>query len=366
MNTLELSRQLIKLKKCAGEEELKVAAELIAETFEKNEMHVELIKNGENINVVGSTRGRRENAKKIIFNGHYDTVPPNSQWTIDPFNPIEKDNRLWGLGSCDMTCNMVAMINAAVKLSKENLKGEVIVVCPGDEETTGNGTKATIEKGVWADYVVIGEPTGMRLATGHKSLLTFELTSKGKAHHAAYPAKGDNAIHKMAALIAQLAEEFAPKSEKHEELFKQITLTTGLIKGGTAANVVPDKCSATLNMRLPPKLNVKEFVEEMKEKCREVELIVKLADQGWTEDETSLYVKTAKNTLEEFTGEKITEFMHKLGASDARFYSAAGIQTINVGAGEMDKLHSPNENIPLKDVAQIEQFYYKLAKKMIE
>ncbi len=365
MKTIELSSELIKLHKYDGGSDKRATVDLIKTYLEKNNLHVELITSNGIVSVIGSTKGRKENSKKIILNGHYDTVPPSSSWTVDPFKGNIKGGYIWGLGVVDMTCNLAAMINTSITLSKEKLPGEVVVVAVGDEEKGGhNGTKATLEKGVAGDYAVIGEPTGMKLAVGHKSIIEVELVATGKSAHSAFPVAGKNAIHMMAKVLNDLVEEYKPKFDKYEELFDQITLTTGTIRGGTAVNVVADKCTAELNFRLPPKMDKDKFLNALQKQCGEVKVNTLLADNGWICDEKSDYVHTASQLLERITGSK-TQLMHKLGGNDARFYSAAGIPTINVGAGNMKLLHAPDERVSLTELKQVEQYYCELSKKLL-
>lgn len=363
MNTLELSKQLIKIHRYDGSEGKREAADFIADYMEKSGLHVEKITSKGIVNIVGSTKGRKEKTKKIILNGHYDTVPPSDQWSVDPFNSVMKKGELWGLGSCDMTANLAAMINAAIAVSKLRPNGEVLLVAVGDEELGGrNGTKATIEKGVVADYAVIGEPTTMRLATGHKARIEVELIAEGRGGHAAYPTDGKNAIHEMCRALAKLADEYEHKTYDHQTIFKQATMNATLISGGTAANVVPFQCKATIDFRIPPTMDEKKFVQSIEKRLPEfIKLKVNIIDIPWICNENTPYVKTAAKVLESVTGNKVTEYMHKLGVSDARYYSAADIPTINVGAGQM-KLHVPDEKIEWKQVEQSEKFYSEIAK----
>ncbi len=364
MNTIDLSKQLIKMHKYESQEGKREAAEFIAGYLTENGLHVERISSNGIANIIGSTNGRKEKTKKMIFNGHYDTVPPSPAWVTNPFDPVVKNGELYGLGACDMTCNLAAMINAAIAVSKQNLNGEVVLVATGDEEIgSSNGTPVTIEKGVVADYALIGESTAMQLATGHKCRVEVGLTAEGKQAHGAYPAKGINAIHKMAKALAKLAETFKPKSLETEYLFNNVSMTTSLISGGVAPNVIPGKCTAVIDFRIPPKMSSGEFLEKLKRECGDVSVNINQVDIGWLEDENSQFVKTAHAALGEVTREG-KPFMHKMGASDARFYAAVGIPTINVGAGDM-KQHVPDEKMNLKQLEQVEKFYCEIAKKMV-
>ncbi len=363
MNTLELSRALIQQQSHQQDEHKNAAFNFLKETLEKNDLFVETFESKGVKNLVASTKGRKENTKKLIFNGHYDTVPPSSAWTCDPFAAkIEKDT-LYGLGAVDMKCNLAAMITTAI--NSKNLNGEAIIVAVGDEELGGaNGTKHTIEKNVIADYAVIGEPTGMRLAVGHKSLVQLRVSATGKAAHAAFPTNGENAITKLIPVLASLDVRFKVTSKEYgAELFKVPTLNIGMIQGGSAVNVVPDQASATLDFRLPPKTNRDDFISALKTQYEQLQFEVISNDNGWDEPITSKLVTTASQILSHNGYD--TKPMYKLGASDARYYAKAGISTINVGAGEMKELHAPNEKISIKQLEQCEKFYKQLTQQLL-
>lgn len=361
MNTLDLSRALIQQQ--SHQQDKTAVFNFLKETLEKNDLHVEVFESKGVKNLVASTKGRKENTKKLIFNGHYDTVPPSSAWTCDPFAAkIEKDT-LYGLGAVDMKCNLAAMLSVAI--ASKNLRGEVIIVAVGDEELGGaNGTKHTIEKQVTADYAVIGEPTGMRLAVGHKSLVQLQVSATGKAAHAAFPTNGSNAIMTLVPALAKLHEQFRVTSKEYDEkLFSVPTLNVGMIQGGSAINVVPDQCSATLDFRLPPKTNRDKFISDLKAEYNELNFEIISNDNGWDEPITSKLVTTASQILNHNGYD--TKPMYKLGASDARYYAKAGISTINVGAGEMKELHAPDEKISIKQLEQCEKFYKTLTQQLL-
>lgn len=364
MNTLEFSRKLISIPTYKDDKDKKSAFELLKEECEKNDLHVEVFESKGVQNLVASTKGRKEKGKKLLFNGHYDTVPPSSAWTEDPFGAKIQGDILYGLGSVDMTCNLAAMISTAINAKK--LKGEVIVVAVGDEEVGGaNGTKNTVENEVTADYAVIGEPTDMQLALGHKALVQLRISAKGKAAHAAFPTNGENAIVKLIEPLAKLHEKFKATSTVYgEELFRSSTLNIGMITGGNAINVVPDTCVVTLDFRLPPKTNRDTFISSLKDEYRELSFEIISNDNGWDEPTNSKLAVSATRILHEVTGNEIKP-LYKLGASDARYYAKEGISTINVGAGAMNMLHAPDEKISIKQLGQCEEFYKKLIRKLL-
>ncbi len=364
MNTLELSRALIQQQSYQEGDHKSATFNFLKETLEKNDLYVEVFESKGVKNLVASTKGRKEKNKKLIFNGHYDTVPPSNAWTYNPFAATVEKDTLYGLGAVDMKCNLAAMIATAI--NSKSLNGETIIVAVGDEELGGaNGTKHTIEKNVVADYAVIGEPTGMRLAAGHKSLVQLRVSATGKAAHAAFPTNGSNAITKLTKTLNQLDERFKVTSKEYgEELFKVPTLNIGMINGGNAINVVPDQCNATLDFRLPPKTNRDKFISDLTSEYDELEFEVISNDNGWDEPITSKLAVAAAQLLREATNKDVKP-MYKLGASDARYYAKAGMSTINVGAGEMKELHAPDEKISIKQLEQCEKFYKTLTQQLL-
>jgi acetylornithine deacetylase/succinyl-diaminopimelate desuccinylase-like protein len=197
-------------------------------------------------NVIGRLEGS-ESSRTLALCGHLDTVAvvdPDS-WTVDPYGGLLREGRLWGLGSSDMKAGLAAQIMAidAIKRSALSLKGNILFIATVLEEVTQE--KLVLRRGIIelidkelidADVTIIGEPTDLFVARGHKGVCNIDLTTHGKSAHASVSESGINAIEKMAKILLAIK---TIKLAKHSELGLG-TLTTCIIEGGVKTGIVPD------------------------------------------------------------------------------------------------------------------------------
>jgi acetylornithine deacetylase len=132
----------------------------------------------------------------ILLNSHHDTVRPNKAYTLDPFEPIEKDGKLFGLGSNDAGGSLVALIAAFLHdYERDNLSYNLILAATAEEEISGhNGVELLLPELGRIDWGIVGEPTNLQLAVAEKGLLVLDCTAHGKAGHAARE-EGENALY---------------------------------------------------------------------------------------------------------------------------------------------------------------------------
>lgn len=131
----------------------------------------------------------------VVLAGHVDVVPTDGQvWTTDPFTLAERDGNLFGRGTCDMKGFLACALSFAGRIAPDTLQKPVYIALTYDEETTMAGavalSKWLIDKNVQADWVWLGEPTGLEIVTAHKGVVCFETTITGVAGHASLPDKG--------------------------------------------------------------------------------------------------------------------------------------------------------------------------------
>ncbi|MGE5484512.1 MAG: M20 family metallopeptidase [Ignavibacteriales bacterium] len=199
--------------------------------------------------LTGSGGGRT-----LMFNGHMDTVPPY-EMDIDPFGGEVREGRLYGRGSVDMKGALAAMMVAmvAVKRSRVRLAGDIVLTAVIDEEFRGEGTEHVIRQGIQADGAVVGEPTDLRLAAGHRGLDWLEVTIRGRAAHSGEMEKGINAISKAAKFIRAVEEEIVPRFESRgHQLLGHPRLNFGVIDGGTQPSTVAGECRIQIDRRSTP------------------------------------------------------------------------------------------------------------------
>jgi len=253
MDTVELisfSQRLVRTPSVSGEE--KAVGELVAKKLNQIGLEVEVVGG----NVLGKLEGGDSN-KTLALCGHLDTTPvgDSKSWTVDPFGGEIRDGKLWGLGSADMKAGLAAMIMAidASNRARIDLSGDILFVATVLEE--GSQEKLKLRKGiielldkglVKADVTVIGEPTDLEVARGHKGVCTLEIATHGKSAHGSTPEKGINAIEKMVTVLAALK---GLKLGYHAELGPG-TLTPCIIQGGVKLAVVPDMCRVSIDRRL--------------------------------------------------------------------------------------------------------------------
>ncbi len=183
----------------------------------------------------------------ILLNSHHDTVKPNSGYTLNPFEPIEKDGKLFGLGSNDAGGALVCLIATFLHFwDKENLKYNIILTATAEEEISGvNGVESIFKELGNIDFAIVGEPTEMNLAIAEKGLLVLDCVAKGTSSHAAHP-NNDNAILNAIQDINWITNH---KFDKVSDLLGEVKMTPTIINSGSQHNVVPNSCTFTIDVR---------------------------------------------------------------------------------------------------------------------
>lgn len=195
-------------------------------------------------------RNRHFDKKKptILLNSHHDTVKPNHQYTLNPFQPLEKDGLLYGLGSNDAGGCLVSLIAAFLHFyEQKDLKYNLVLAATAEEEISGaNGIEALLPSLGKIDCAIVGEPTLMDMAVAEKGLMVVDCTIAGKAGHAARE-EGENAIYKSLDYIRWF-DTF--KFPEVSPLLGPVKMNVTLIQAGTQHNVIPDECRFTVDVRL--------------------------------------------------------------------------------------------------------------------
>jgi len=198
-------------------------------------------------NVVGILEGRGA-GPSLMFCGHVDTVGVDGM--VRPFDPIERDGRLYGRGAQDMKGGVAAMIDAARVIAEEGLPaGRLIVACVVDEEYASVGADALVTR--WrADAAVVTEPTDLHVAIGHKGFAWFDIETRGRAAHGSRPAEGRDAIMRMGRVLHRLeALDRALQARDPDPLMGVPSLHASLIEGGRELSSYPDRCVLKIERR---------------------------------------------------------------------------------------------------------------------
>lgn len=201
-----------------------------------------------------------ENKPTILLNSHHDTVKPNKGYTLDPFQPIEKDGKLFGLGSNDAGGCLVSLISTFLYFyPQQNLKYNIAIAATAEEEITGTGgIEMTIPYLPKIECAIVGEPTQMQMAVAERGLMVLDGVAHGKAGHAARN-EGENALYKALKDI----EWFQTYTfEKTSQLLGSCKFSvTSIETDNKQHNVVPAQCKFIVDVRVNELYSFEELFE---------------------------------------------------------------------------------------------------------
>jgi acetylornithine deacetylase len=199
-------------------------------------------------NVVGLLEGRAQ-GKSLMFCGHIDTV--GVEGMSSPFDPIERDGRLYGRGAGDQKGGVAAMIEAACSLaSSGSMKaGRLIVAAVVDEEYASIGAESLVKN--WsADAAIVTEPTDLVVSIGHKGFSWVQITTEGRAAHGSRPLEGRDAILRMGRVLSRLEGlDRKLQSQPPHPVLGTPSLHGSLIEGGRELSTYPDRCVLKMERR---------------------------------------------------------------------------------------------------------------------
>jgi acetylornithine deacetylase len=261
MDVVAFTRQLVDIESITGNEALVgdvVHSELCRMGYQANKIPVE----GKRCNVYATSP--QQPKPMIVFSTHMDTVPP--------FIPSSEDaTRIYGRGSCDAKGILAAQIAAAARLRAENIHVGLLFLV--GEERNSLGAQVANQQSPGCKFLVNGEPTENRMASASKGTLRVNVIAEGRMAHSAYPELGESAIDKLLEALNRLRAMNLPA----EEGIGPCTLNIGVIEGGRAPNVIPDKARAQLLYRLVgPTDELRREVERSVAGLAKVEFILEI------------------------------------------------------------------------------------------
>lgn len=375
----EVCQELIRNKSYSGEE--KNVAEAIKTVFEELGYDDYFI--DEYGNIIGHIKGSEE-GKKILFDGHIDTVPvpDESKWTHNPYGGEIVDGKIYGRGTSDMKGQLSAMIVAAACFAediKKDFKGDIYVAGVVHEEIFEGIASRKISEAVNPDYVVIGESSELNLKIGQRGRAEIVIETFGKPAHSANPEKGINAVYKMSKIIEKIQELETPM---HPVLGKGILVLTDIKSSPyPGASVVPDYCKATFDRRLlvgetkeSVLAPIKAFVEELMKEDSDLKAEVSYAKAtencytgstisgerffpGWLYEEKDEFVQIAYEGLKSAgLDPEITQYSFCTNGS--HYAGEKGIRTIGFGPSKENLAHTIDEYIELEQLFIGAEGYY--------
>ena len=287
---------------------------------------------------------------RIILAPHMDTVGGD----LDKiFRPTKKGERLHGRGACDTKGSVAVMFHAMEHLAKRHRPANTEIVFIGfvDEECNQTGSRAFSKLKLKANLALVGEPTRCRVVTAHKGNLWLRLSTRGKAAHGARPELGRNAVHTMAKCIDAIETEYAQNLRKRRHpVLGPPTINTGIVRGGSQPNIVPDVCEADLDRRTLPGESFTAIRREIGEVLKKRGLKTRLTNvKGYTcpameTDPTLPMVQQFMRTVRQKKPLGVDYYC------DAANISNTGVPAIVWGPGDIAQAHTADEWISIRQL----------------
>lgn len=323
-------------------------------------------------NVAAIWRSSSGGGRSLIFNGHVDVVPatPEHHWTRDPWGAEVADGRMYGRGAADMKSGVAAMIYAvrALREAGTSLEGDLILETVIEEECTGNGALATLERGYTADAVIIPEPFAHKVLEAQVGVMWARITVRGKGAHAERASQSINAVSKACLVIQAIGELEAQvnaaggRPPQFKGIDHPLNYNVGIARGGDWASSVPEECILEVRISALPGEDLAEVQARFKS-----HLLEAAKEDPWLAEnppEVSFYAFNAEGcTIErsepifsvlEGQHRQVTEsdleFFTFTGTTDVRFFNLYhGIPATCYGPTG-GNLHAPDEWVDLESV----------------
>lgn len=372
--SLDLAKQLIARPSVTPDDQN--CQQLLAERLHKIGFTVEEMNFGDTKNIWA----RRGNSAPVLcFAGHTDVVPsgPAEKWHSPPFEPTERDGRLYGRGAADMKTSIACFVTACERFVTENPNhaGSIALLITSDEEGDAHdGTTKVVdalkERGELIDYCIVGEPTatkvlGDMLKNGRRGSLSGNLTVKGKQGHIAYPHLAVNPVHTFAPALLAMTQELW---DEGNEYFPPTSFQISNINGGTGAtNVIPGELNVKFNFRFSTESteeSLKRRVHEILDRCGvDYDLQWSCSGQPFLTRAGRL-TDVARATIQNICGVE-AELSTSGGTSDGRFIKAIAAELIELGPSN-DTIHQINENVLLDDIPKLSAVYEGMMAELLK
>jgi len=298
----------------------------------------------------------------ILLSGHTDVVPVEGQkWSTDPFELRERGERLYARGSSDMKGFLACALHAARRAAEAPLRMPLQLAFSYDEEIGCLGVRSLIDDMAGWSHLprvcIVGEPTLLRPAVGHKGKTAFTATCHGRAAHSANPGLGVNAIHMAADLVGRIRERQAviAQSGLRDATYEvpYTTLHVGVIRGGTVLNIVPSRCELEFEFRNIPDEDAPGLTAALRTDAATI-----AAQCGTGID---LDINHEYPALDTPPDAEVVELAGALtgnrkpikvgyGSEAGLFSGRLGIPTVVCGPGSIDQAHKPDEFVALEQL----------------
>jgi acetylornithine deacetylase len=271
---------------------------------------------------------------------------------MDPFNPVIREGRLYGLGSNDAGGALMGLMTAFLNFyDQEDLKYNLVYLASAEEEISGvNGISSILPELPSTTFGIVGEPTGMQLAVAEKGLMVLDCIARGRSGHAARE-EGINAIE-LAIKDIQWIRGY--KFPERSELLGEVKMTVTMIHAGSQHNVIPDECSFVVDIRSTDTYSNDKILEIIKNNLRSEVKARSTRLQPSSIHPDHLLVKTARSMG-----------IPLFGSATLSDQALMPFPSAKIGPGESARSHTADEYILLDEISEGIGIYIQLLDRLI-
>jgi acetylornithine deacetylase len=341
------------------------------------------------VHVIHSADGRKANLYAtvgpadrpgIVLSGHTDVVPIDGQdWTLPPFVMTERDGKMYGRGAADMKGFVACAMAAMIKASGMDLQVPLHLALSYDEEIGCVGVRSLV------DYLkdmspkpflcIVGEPTSMQVATGHKGKIAARAICKGQEGHSALAPRYLNAIHlgcDFVNLLRREQDRLVCEGGKDDDYdVPYTTVHVGKMNAGVALNIVPNLCQIDFEIRNIAVDDAEQILDRLRTEARQM---TQNATSAAAENAIDIAIVNAYPGLETPVGSQAVNFVNSLigaksttkvafGTEGGLFDRDVGIPTVVCGPGSMDQGHKPDEFVSSEQLRCCDEMLARLLER---
>ena len=304
-------------------------------------------------NIYAANKYYDVNKPTLLLNSHHDTVRPNKRFTLDPFSPIEKDGKLFGLGSNDAGGCLVSLMATFLHFyNTANLKYNIVFAASAEEEISGaNGVELLLPHLGAINFGIVGEPTKLEMAVAERGLMVVDCIALGKAGHAARK-EGENALYCAMEDINWIRDY---RFEKVSDLLGETCLTVTVIETDNKQhNVVPGHCKFVIDTRINELYSFEEVLEIFKQNLKS------------TFSPRSTRMKSTCIALDHPLVKAGIELgKGYYGSPTTSDKALMPFPTLKIGPGDSARSHTADEFIYLSEIKEGIETYIKMLKQII-
>ncbi|MCW4631224.1 MULTISPECIES: acetylornithine deacetylase [Marinomonas] len=298
----------------------------------------------------------------LVLAGHTDTVPyDKGRWKSDPFKLEERDQKLYGLGSCDMKGFFAIVLDTVRQMQLSDVKQPLIILATADEESSMSGARALVDQNkIKARYALIGEPTSLTPIYAHKGIMMERIQVTGQAGHSSNPSLGNNALDAMHAVMSELMifrQKLKANYRDASFVIDYPTMNFGCIHGGDNPNRICGRCELEFDLRALPGMSNQALMAEIAQILPRIEektgTIIQLS--SLFADVPSFYTPIESDIIKACEALTNRQASTVAFATEGSFLNQLGMETLILGPGSIDQAHQPNEFMALDQIQPMQE-----------